>query len=338
MEENNNPIKGSRNENEEPIKEVGNKEVNTNSLSGNRSGSGSQNNSGQNNNVGQSTSGQNVPPQNNTNQGTSGQNMNNQNKKKSKAPIIIVIVIIVVLLLGCLVFGLIFGGILLFSKNSVNNTIKNTSTISSYKRNELNDISNSIKNNLNSINNTLNNVTNNTANNTTNNTTATNSVNAKSSTQKEPLAKGEWGISSKYSTQSKSYDNVYVKVTNFTRGDEAKKIVQDFTNSSSFYKYQEPKEGLEWVVVEYDVDFSDYQMSSLGTNSDVTTSLKGVGTGGVKYNGTSYILTTINIASRDYSKDKNQKGKVAFQMPKGCSDYVIEFGPYGKTLAYFKGE
>lgn len=288
--------------------------------------------------------------------GNSNNNTNNVNvnaKKKSKAPIIIVVVLIVVLLLGCLTIGGVMfaiGMLKNFNKNEAINKIENiTKVINTTNTN--NSKNNTSRNTNNSLNNTSNTNKNSTINNTTsntNNTTSTNSTaqsnlstvtDAKVSTKENPLEKGTWGIASKYSTESKEYEDVYVKVTNIVRGEEAKKAVQDYIKSKSYYKYEEPKEGLEWVVLDYDLDFANFKKSSLGANADVTASIRGIGDhSSVVYNGTTYILSSRYIGSSDYVKTQTTTGKIAFQMPIGCKDYIVQFGSYNNTNAYFKGE
>lgn len=277
-------------------------------------------------------------------------NVNVNTKKKSKAPIIIVIVFIIILVLGCFAIGsvmLIFGGAFeMFGKNvnKVENIVKEIETINTNSsiNNVYNNTSNSV-NNTSNTNNSVNTTTSNKiSNNTTNSNNKTNSssvTDAKESTKENPLEKGTWGIASKYSTESKNYEDVYVKVTNIIRGEEAKKVVQDYFNSKSYFKYEEPKEGLEWVVLDYDLDYANFAKSSLGANADVSSSIRGIGNrSSVVYNGTTYILSSRYIGSSDYVKTQTTTGKIAFQMPIGCSDYVIELGSYSGSKAYFKGE
>ena len=273
--------------------------------------------------------------------------------KKSKAPIIIVVVLIVVLLLGCIILGIIFGAIGFLNKlknESVNNTYGNYNSYSNYSNySNYNNTQNSLNELKNKTNNILNNITNTNANSQTNTNTSTNTntnttntstvTDAKTSTRENPLTKGTWGIASKYSTEAGEDEEVYVKVTNIVRGDEAKKAVQDYVNKSSFYTYQEPKEGLEWVVVDYDLDYANFTKSSIGEDARVTVSLKGSGTRtSVVYNGMTYILTSTYIGPSDYVKTQTATGKVAFQMPIGCTEYVMKFGSDDDNSAYFKGE
>lgn len=245
------------------------------------------------------------------------------------------------MLFGCLISGVVFFGIKFYNdnikneitgKNSIINDVRDFNTTS-----KNNTTSNTIRNSL--ANNTIENNT--VVNNTVENKVTNNVVtgDAKTSTKEAPLAKGEWGIAAKYSTETKGYENVNVKVTNFTRGEDAKKAVQEYmTSGSSIYKYQDPKEGLEWLIIDYDVDFADYTMPSIGANGDVSGKVEGLTSSSIIYNGTTYITSTILISPRDYVKTKNTSGRLATQVPIGCSDYVVAFGAYNETKAYFKGE
>lgn len=339
MDENNNPI----NEND-----------NNQAKYQSRSGEGSQgqtvsndiNNQGQTTNVGQ-------------NYNNYNQNLNQANKKKSKAPLIIGIVC-GVLLFGCLVFGIIFAIIGVFVngvKDKVNNELNNMSynysssynnitnrvsnlTSNKLDTNSLNDLLNKTKNLINATNSAaVNNTTNNTtANNTVQNNNATN-LDVKTSKQSAPISKGEWGAASKYDAKTSDYKDAYVKVTKFVRGEDAVKLVKEYTDSSSYYKYTEPKEGMEYVVVEYEVDFSNFEIPSYGISLDLSPSAKGTteGQSAIKYNGVNYYVTATSM-NKDYAKQAKATGKFAVQVPKGCTDYVVSFGSYGKTITYVKGE
>lgn len=275
-------------------------------------------------------------------------NQNNNTKKKSKAPIIIVVVIIVLLLFGCVVLGVGIVGFKFITENKkgASNVIENlidsnsnrnkSSSVNTNKNTNTNKNKNTNTNTNSYLNTNTNSNNNNTSTDITGQTTVTD---AKTSSKENPLSTGTWGIASKYSTEDKKDEEVYVKVTKYVRGEEAKKAVQDYVNSSSFYKYEEPKEGLEWVVVDYDIDFANYKRSSLGSNARVSVFIKGTGNrSSVVYNGTTWILSSTYIGKSDYVKTQTAQGKVAFQMPIGCTDYILQFGEYNETNAFFKGE
>lgn len=50
------------------------------------------------------------------------------------------------------------------------------------------------------------------------------------------------------------------------------------------------------------------------------------------------MLFSSYIGSTNYVKTQTTSGKIAFQMPIGCTDYVLQFGEYNETNAFFKGE
>lgn len=163
---------------------------------------------------------------------------------------------------------------------------------------------------------------------------------ARESSLENPLQVGEWGIASKYNTETSSDQNVNVRVTNIIRGDEAKEMAKEYMSRDySIYKYEEPEAYLEWVVIEYDVDFADtYVPGELGASPNVEADITGPDGSSVKYNGITYITSTIEIGSRDYIKAKTGSGKILTQIPIGCTDYIIQFGRYNGTTAYFQGK
>ena len=232
--------------------------------------------------------------------------------------------------------------------NSINNTLNNmTNTV-----NEVNNVANSIKENVKNTDTTKTNTTNtnttntdstnatNTTTNSTSNTTKSVAVEAKESTKENPISVGTWGIASKYNSETSNREKVYVKATKTIRGEDAKNAVKEFTDKSSFYKYTEPNEGLEWVVVDYDMDFSDFKISKIGVEPRLSVSITGTGNNSaVKYKGVTYfMIMTTNIGSSSYVKTTNAQGRIAFQMPIGCSDYIMKFGDSSGDIAFIKGE
>ena len=163
---------------------------------------------------------------------------------------------------------------------------------------------------------------------------------ARESSLENPLQVGEWGIASKYNTETSSDQNVNVRVTNIIRGNEAKEMAKEYMSRDySIYKYEDPEAYLEWVVIEYDVDFADtYVPGELGASPNVEADITGPDGSSVKYNGITYITSTIEIGSRDYIKAKTGSGKILTQIPIGCTDYIIQFGRYKGTTAYFQGQ
>lgn len=278
---------------------------------------------------------------------TSTINQTQEPKKKSNTGLIVTIVIlaiIIVVLIGAGVFFLTRNAVEDFAKNGLNDVEAIIDEGEEFVQDvEEEGFLNAIEDNYTSNgNNTLG--TNTVAENTTDpsasqtNEGANNS--ARESSLENPLQVGEWGIASKYNTETSSDQNVNVRVTNIIRGDEAKEMAKEYMSRDySIYKYEEPEAYLEWVVIEYDVDFADtYVPGELGASPNVEADITGPDGSSVKYNGITYITSTIEIGSRDYIKAKTGSGKILTQIPIGCTDYIIQFGRYNGTTAYFQGK
>lgn len=278
---------------------------------------------------------------------TSTINQTQEPKKKSNTGLIVTIVIlaiVVVALIGVGIFFLTRNAVEDFAKNGLNDVEAIIDEGEEFVQDvEEEGFLNAIEDNYTSNgNNTLG--TNTVAENTTDpsasqtNEGANNS--ARESSLENPLQVGEWGIASKYNTETSSDQNVNVRVTNIIRGDEAKEMAKEYMSRDySIYKYEEPEAYLEWVVIEYDVDFADtYVPGELGASPNVEADITGPDGSSVKYNGITYITSTIEIGSRDYIKAKTGSGKILTQIPIGCTDYIIQFGRYNGTTAYFQGK
>ena len=268
-------------------------------------------------------------------------NQTSQSAKKSNTGLIVTIII-----LAIIIIALIGVGIFLFVKENVKDFVEEgvneVSTIIDQGENifeqsgMLNTLDNVFANNIN--NSTTNTIDTNTNTNSTTNTGSNGTASA--SSLENPLQVGEWGIASKYNTETRSDQDVNVSVTNIIRGEEAAEMAKEYMSSDySIYKYEEPEAYLEWVVIEYDVDFADtYIPGELGASPNVEADITGPDGSSVKYNGITYITSTIEIGSRDYIKTKTGSGKILTQIPIGCTDYIIQFGRYGGTTAYFQGK
>lgn len=195
-----------------------------------------------------------------------------------------------------------------------------------------NDYNNMVGNFENSMENNYNNILGNT--NINNNSSNTTPITGSSSSKTSPLSIGEWGIASKY--YSGEYVDVPVKVTNITRGSTAAQEVEEYCNSdSSIYRYEDAEEDMEWAVVEYEIDLSDFD-----TDTIVNLDRRITGTGdntSVKHRGTTYIISTMNMTT-DYDSGKIVTSKFATQLPTGCHDYLIVLGSSEYTQAFFQGE
>lgn len=249
--------------------------------------------------------------------------------KKSNTGLIIAIVILVVI-----VVGLLCAVLYMFTRDTVSDVLgdglNEVTTI-------VDDTANIIESGTPDINNLLGGVTNTVG----TDTTVEPSTGASTSSLESPLQVGEWGIASKYNPSNGEYQNVNVRVTNIIRGEEAKQMAQEYMSSDySIYRYEDPEAYQEWAVIEYDVDFGDtYEMDEeLGASPNVDGDICGPDGSSIEYNGIIYIPSVIEIGSRDYIKTKTGSGKLLTQLPIGCTDYIIQFGAYNETNAYFQGQ
>lgn len=241
--------------------------------------------------------------------------------------VIIVVAIIVLIILGLFVWaGSTITSLFKSTDNETNSTIVGVNEISNISSTTDNVLEDDYSNTL--------------IENTTTEETTTSSSTARTSTLEDPLQVGEWGIASKYNTSTSSNQDVNVSVTNIIRGEEARQIAMEYMNSdSSIYVYEEPDAYQEWVVIEYDVDFADtYIPGSIGASPTVEADVTGADGSSVKYNGITYINQVIEIGSRDYIQGPTGSGKLLTQLPVGYTDYIIQFGRYNGTTAYFQGQ
>lgn len=240
-------------------------------------------------------------------------------------------VIIISIIIGALILGLISS---FFIYGKINNK-DNNSVISDNKQNEslfdtnYNDVivnnDDKAETNNNSANTSIN----------KNEGTTSSSVTGKSSSKQNPLAIGEWGISSRY--LSGEYVDVPARVTNVTRGSSAvQEVKQYLTSGSSIYKYEDAKEGMEWAVIEYNIDLTQIEKE---TTAKLDAKITGTGDNtSIKYNGSTYIVSTVNMTPNNYTKGNIETCKFAVQLPIGCTDYLIVLGSSSGSQAFFAGK
>ena len=132
------------------------------------------------------------------------------------------------------------------------------------------------------------------------------------------------------------YLDIPTKVTNVIRGSfAAQEVKQYLTSGSSIYKYEDAKEGMEWAVIEYSIDLTQLEKES---TAKLYTQVTGTGDNkSIKYNGTTYIVSTVNMTPNKYTKGSIETCKFAVQLPIGCTDYLIALGD-SDTQAFFKGK
>lgn len=162
------------------------------------------------------------------------------------------------------------------------------------------------------------------------------SSNGKESSLESLLSVGEWGTASKYSSSDKKDKELNVKITNIRRGENIENEVKNWFNTSgTIYKYPELKEGMEWAVIDYTVDFSEFgESSTMKVNSEIA----GLDGHSIKYDNKIYVVSTVDMSGKDSVESGIASGRFCTQLPIGCKDYIIIMGNDDSTRAYFKGK
>ena len=210
--------------------------------------------------------------------------------------------------------------------NSVENELGNAG-------NELSNLGNRIGNELNTVSNALSNITSNNTTETNTTTPSTSTVDSKSSTVASPAKIGEWTTAASY--KDGNYVDTPVRIDKVTRGADAEEIIK-----KAGQKVSTLKEGVEYLVIDYSVDTADLKSYSWGKSlSGLYFYVKGNDGNILKYdNKTWSFIGGGNLESTSSIKTDIYSGKYMLQVPKGCTDYLIQAKASDGTIAYIKGE
>lgn len=175
--------------------------------------------------------------------------------------------------------------------------------------------------------------------NSTNESEHVDTSSAKVSSVEQPLGMNEWGLAGKYILGN--YVDVPVRITKVTRGNNVEAGIKKWFDNQNVYKYKEPENGLEWAIVNYQVDFSNVNTNDFVTK-EINSEIKGIDSIGVKYNNRSYIVSTTYTSDRDAVKNSGTyEAQFITQLPTGCTDYLIGMGSSYEgagSISYFKVE
>ena len=212
------------------------------------------------------------------------------------------------------------------------NTQSTWNDIWSTGKNTVGEVLNTIGNGLNEVGNELNSISNRTENNTTGgNTTVTTA--SKPSSVASPAAIGEWTTAASY--KDGDYIDTPVRVNKVLRGDDAEAAIKASGRTMS----SKLQDGCEWIVIDYSVDVTDLKEYSTGRSiTGLSLALRSMDGKTLTYAGKTYILTGSNLLSTSGIKGTVYDGKYVFQLPKGCTDYLIEAKATKGSVAYIKGE
>ena len=92
---------------------------------------------------------------------------------------------------------------------------------------------------------------------------------------------------------------------------------------------------MEWAVIEYSIDLTKIEEE---TNAKLDAKVTGTGNNNsIKYNDTTYMVSTVNMTPNKYTKGNIETCKFAVQLPIGCTDYLIVLGSSSGSQAFFYG-
>ncbi len=145
-------------------------------------------------------------------------------------------------------------------------------------------------------------------------------------------------IVSKYNTVTKDYQDVKVRISSIVRGNSANKILDEYNKSAEYEIKMNAKEDEELIVVDYEIDFMNFDMDKVGTNKDVQANIcQDENNNYILYNDKVYTSSVRYMNGVDFTTSKNAKGRFIATIPKGLKEYKIKMGIENQKKFYFDG-
>lgn len=153
-----------------------------------------------------------------------------------------------------------------------------------------------------------------------------------------PLLTGKATNIARYLDDTKTYELLQMKVTNFYRGSDAERIANEYEERTSI-RFEKPQEDLsEYVVVEYQV-YVPNDVRTSNTTVNLPMEVRGKESTGVVFNNTPYVIFNWCIETGGTTGAGNiVTCREIFQMPIGCTEYYLVFGTQGESVAIYRGE
>lgn len=166
------------------------------------------------------------------------------------------------------------------------------------------------------------------------------SIDTKTSSAGLPLKLNEWGKAAKFCTADSAYKDVPIRILSVRRGAEVNDEVRQLVRNSSFLIYSEPDDKEEYAIAEYEISLDGFPVKEGGVQADITASVSGADGGMIKLDDGSYFGTAAAslVGDDEYYHEGVVKGKLAYKIIKGYSDYLLVVGETGETQAYFRPE
>ncbi len=164
-------------------------------------------------------------------------------------------------------------------------------------------------------------------------------ISVSDSSAKSPLMPEKWGKAAKYCTEQDSYVDVPVRILSVRRGDGVKDEVRRLADQSLYAVYSEPKDSEEYAIADYELSLDGFPVGKGGTLIDVYAVILGTDGDMLKLSDGSYFSATAMCLNGDdnYRYEGIVKGKLAYKIPKGCTDYLLVLGEVNETQAFVQG-
>lgn len=167
-------------------------------------------------------------------------------------------------------------------------------------------------------------------------------------TIENPAKIGEWVETKTYSAEDGQYHTIYYRITSITRGDDAKKVVDEYNaDDDNYMKFDELEyDDLEFCYITYETHYpSDFPEGEYGLYSaDVDLSVCNLeDSGSIEgYIGLSSVWDISEDPEDFRAGDTFTEGKAVFAMVKDFSDYLFYASYYdddsNEFVSYVKGE
>lgn len=155
-----------------------------------------------------------------------------------------------------------------------------------------------------------------------------------SSSVDKPLSVGDYGIASKYNVYLGEYNDVDVKLSKIY--EDSEEIVNKYNLSNPDKKISK-QTGFKYVVLDYEVAFFDFKTESFGDNVRLDIEVVDSNNNNFVVNEVKQVIE-VHILKEDLGIVDGGIGtvKVAFAIPSSVNSYLIKFGTYDHTIAYYK--
>lgn len=153
----------------------------------------------------------------------------------------------------------------------------------------------------------------------------------KQTSVKKPSGDGKWFWVPKRDSKTNEIKSVPLMVTEVKKGSKAEKIIKEKMATSAF-QYSVAESGLEWVIVQYNVDLRNIAPTSQGKPISVTIKAQSKKGNTLKFNGRDYVPQMFDLSDK-LASGESGVGFVAFKAPKK-SNIVLKFGDEQSNVPY----